>query len=73
MDSSKWLVLQVYLEGSQEFYAVETPSPGALNQPLLRDSIVIHEIMFDPSNLVSGEFIELYNRGDSAWYLTGGA
>ena len=40
-------------EGSQEFYAVETPSPGALNQPLLRDSIVIHEIMFDP--LQSGQ------------------
>lgn len=63
---------QAYPEGSQEFYAVETPSPGALNQPLLRDSIVIHEIMFDPpSNLVSGEFIELYNRGDSVVDLTG--
>ena len=63
---------QAWPEGSREFLAAESPTPGAANQPVVETGIVIHEIMFDPpSNLGSGEFIELFNRSGNTVDLTG--
>ncbi|MGI9244664.1 MAG: lamin tail domain-containing protein, partial [Verrucomicrobiales bacterium] len=63
----------------EEFYGGPGDTRDAPNNPTLRQTdIVINEIMFDaPSDQLSAEFIELYNRGASAvdlsnWRFTAG-
>lgn len=63
---------QAFPEGGSEWYATEFPTPNAANQPVLQTEIVINEIMYDPpSNLSSGEYIELFNRGNETVDLSG--
>ena len=55
-----------------EWYRVDASSKALPNNPVRETSIVINEIMMDPpSDQSSGEFIELYNKGDEAVSLAG--
>ena len=57
--------LQAFPQGSNDWYASSQSTRGAANDPARNTDIVINEIMYDPpSDEPSGEFIELYNRGD---------
>jgi hypothetical protein len=64
--------LQVYPEGSDEWYASTQSTRNAANNPARNTDIVINEILYDPpSNESSGEFIELCNRGDAPVDVSG--
>ncbi|MGK0189428.1 MAG: hypothetical protein ACI9R3_005245 [Verrucomicrobiales bacterium] len=57
---------QAFPDGGREWYRTATSTPGVTNAPARETNIVINEIMCDPpSNSRNGEFVELYNRGDS--------
>lgn len=70
--------LQAYPPGADEWYGGSLSSRNALNNPPHQTNVVINEIMYDPpSDEISGEFIELYNRGASTvdvsnWRVTEG-
>ncbi|MGE5294706.1 MAG: lamin tail domain-containing protein [Solirubrobacterales bacterium] len=64
--------LQVYPEGSDEWYASTQSTRDAANEPARNTDVVINEILYDPpSNESSGEFIELCNRSDAAIDVSG--
>lgn len=57
---------------SSEWYHAASGTRDAPNQPEIRDSVVIHEIMFrPPSSHSAGEFVELFNRGAAPVSLAG--
>ncbi len=62
---------QVYPAASTEWYGGSAASRGEANDPVLTDSVVINEIMFDPIGGNHGEFIELYNRSTETVDLGG--
>jgi len=56
--------LEAFPDGGREFYGSPIGTRDLPNTPPIQDSIVINEVMFDPpSDEVSGEYVELYNRG----------
>jgi len=71
-------------DGAGTWLYPSEPTPGGSNRFLIRDEVVINEVLYRPSAAaaVSGEpvasqWIELYNRGDSVvdlggWALEGG-
>jgi len=59
--------LQVFPEGSNEWYASAQSTRDAANSPVRNTDVVVNEIMYHtPSDEPSGEYVELYNRGASA-------
>ena len=61
-----------YPDGSGEFYASSTGTEGSANDPDRVTSVVFNELMVDPpSESRDGEFIELYNKSESAVDLSG--
>ena len=62
---------QTYPAGSGEWYVSDAASKGTANDPARHDDIVINEIMYSHPVGKIGEFIELYNRGDSTVDLSG--
>jgi hypothetical protein len=61
-----------FVRATAEWYATGTPTRNAPNAPARNTDVVINEIMYDPpSRLQTGEFIELYNRGEAAVNLAG--
>jgi hypothetical protein len=68
--------LQAFPDGSGEWYASLNSTRDAPNNPARNTDIVINEIMYDPpSEQTDGEFIELFNRGQtivdvSGWRVT---
>lgn len=66
--------IQRYPVTSDEWYHAAAATRDAPNAPEIRDSVVIHEIMFrPPSSHSAGEFVELYNRGTTPVALGGWA
>lgn len=65
-------------DGANDFYFLQTRTPGATNSPVFIGDIVINELMYDPiSGNDDDQFIELYNRGGnvvdlSGWQFTSG-
>ena len=63
---------QAYPNGSDEWFIVGNSTRGRDNNPQRYENVVINEIMYNPpGDHRGGEFIELYNRGDSEIDLTG--
>ncbi len=59
-------------DGDEDVEDAATPTPGAANAVPLNGNIVINEIMYHPiSENDDDEFVEIYNRGNSAVDLTG--
>ncbi|HEX3720537.1 MAG TPA: lamin tail domain-containing protein [Verrucomicrobiae bacterium] len=65
-------------DGANDFYPLQSLTPGTNNSPILIGNIVINELMYDP---ISGDdddqYIELYNQGTNAvslsnWQFTAG-
>ncbi len=76
-DADRELAYQTYPAGSNEWYETATATKGAANDPERQDTVVINEIMYAHPAGSSGEFIEFYNKGDSAvdmsgWEITDG-
>ena len=64
--------LQAFPQGSSEWYASAQSTRDAANDPTHSKDVVINEIMYDPpSGEPSGEFVELYNRGEAAIDVSG--
>ena len=64
--------MQRYPVTGDEWYNAAAATRDAPNAPEIRESVVIHEIMFrPPSSHSSGEFLELYNRGATPVSLGG--
>ena len=64
--------LQVFPEGSGEWYVLTQSTRDAANDPARNTNVVINEVLYGPpSNESSGEFIELCNRGDAAVDVSG--
>ncbi|MCX5644895.1 MAG: lamin tail domain-containing protein [Phycisphaerae bacterium] len=64
--------LQAFPQGSSQWYASARSTRDAANDPPRSENVVINEIMYDPpSDEPSGEFVELYNRGDAAADISG--
>ena len=63
---------QAFPDGSNEWFIVGNSTRGRGNNPERYENVVINEVMFNPpGDHRGGEFIELYNRGDSDVDLTG--
>lgn len=63
---------QAFPDGGGEWYRAASGTPGVTNSPSRETDIVINEIMCDPpSTSRNGEYVELYNRGDSSVDLSG--
>lgn len=61
-----------YPDGSTDFFSSATGSLGEANDPTRVSDVVINELMVEPpSGHRDGEFIELYNKGNSTVNLTG--
>ena len=64
--------IQAYPDGSNEWFTVLNDTRGRGNNPQRYENVVINEVMFNPpGDHRNGEYIELYNRGDSEIDLTG--
>ncbi len=64
--------IQRYPLTGNEWYHASTATRDAPNNPEIRDSVVINEIMFrPPSSHSAGEFVELHNRSATPVSLTG--
>jgi hypothetical protein len=64
--------LQAFPDGSSEWYGAAVSTRDATNNPARDTAIIINEIMYDPpSDEVSAEFVELYNRSTNAVDLSG--
>ena len=69
---------QAYPDGSGDFYAGYSGTKNASNDPDRYSNVVINELMVEPPNGErDGEFIELYNKGNSpvdvsAWSFSEG-
>ena len=64
--------MQAYPDGSNEWFTVSNNTRGRSNNPQRYENVVINEVMFNPpGDHRSGEYIELYNRGDTEVDLTG--
>src|SRR6185369_16869094 len=65
-------------DGANEFYRLNSPSPGSPNGSIRQSDIVINELMYDPiSRNDDDQYIELYNRSTNwvdlgGWELSGG-
>ena len=65
-------------DGANDFYRLQTKTPGAANAPILTSDVVINELMYDSiSGNDDDQYVELYNRGTNAinlsgWQLVGG-
>jgi Lamin Tail Domain/CotH kinase protein len=64
---------QAFPDGGSEWYSSTKPSRNAPNEPARNRDIVINEIMYDPPAVLTNasQFIELFNRGESAVDLSG--
>ena len=63
---------QAFPNGSDEWFVVGNSTRGRGNNPERFENVVINEVMFNPpGDHRGGEFIELFNRGDSEVDLTG--
>lgn len=63
---------QAFPDGGDHWFGGSGNTRDAANAPLRQTDVVINEIMADPpSNLTSGEFIELYNRSAASIDLSG--
>ncbi|MBN2508094.1 MAG: lamin tail domain-containing protein [Verrucomicrobia bacterium] len=61
-----------YPDGAELFQELTCPSPDAPNAPMRIRNVVIHEIMYHPiSNDAEDEYVELYNRGETAVEMGG--
>lgn len=58
-------------DGNPRFQVLSAPTRGALNAEPYLSSIVINEIMYNPPQGSSAEYIELYNRSASGINLRG--
>ena len=64
--------VQAYPDGSNEWFSVSNNTRGRGNNPERFENVVINEVMFNPpGDHRSGEYIEIYNRGDTDVDLTG--
>ncbi len=64
--------MQAYPDGSNEWFTVFNSTRGQSNNPDRYENVIINEVMFNPpGDHRSGEYIELYNRGDTEVDLTG--
>ncbi len=64
--------VQAWPANGAEWYGSASDTRDAANNPARQTAVVINEIMFDPpSKQISGEFIELTNRGASPVNLGG--
>ena len=62
---------QTFPAGSSEWFLTGADTRGAANEVVVRDEIVISEIMFAPPIGGSGEFVEIHNRSDATVDLSG--
>ncbi|NQT82833.1 lamin tail domain-containing protein, partial [bacterium] len=61
-----------YLDGEEQWYNMEAPTPGEANQISVNTSIVMNEIMYQPYERGNElEYIELYNRGTEEVDISG--
>ncbi len=59
-------------DGSDEFYRLQSKTPGTANARILTSFIVFNEIMYHPiSGDSDDQYIELYNRGDTTMDVSG--
>lgn len=59
-------------DGSPTFRRLAQPTPSAANAPWRRESVIIHEILYNPiSRDDDDEFVELHNRGTEPVNLAG--
>jgi hypothetical protein len=59
-------------DGADDFYFLQTRTPGAANSPISTGNIVINELMYKPiSGNDDDQYIELYNQGTNAANLSG--
>jgi len=61
----------LYPDGALDAWWTEAPTPGGPNRVERVDSLVINEIYYNPPEDRFGEFLELYNRGDSPLDISG--
>jgi hypothetical protein len=65
-------------DGANDFYPLQSLTPGTNNSPILIGDIVINELMYDPiSGNDAGQYIELYNQSTNTvslanWQFTSG-
>jgi hypothetical protein len=65
-------------DGANDFYFLQTRTPGAANSAILIGDVVIDELMYKPiSGNDDDQYVELYNRGAnvvdlSGWQFTSG-
>ena len=61
-----------YPDGANEFYRLQTRTPGAANSDIRISEVVINEIMYAPiSGDHNDEYVELYNPGTAPVDLSG--
>jgi Lamin Tail Domain/CotH kinase protein len=61
-----------YPDGGEQFYRLNSKTPGALNSAIKVSQIVINELMYNPISLDDDDqYVELYNRGGSAVNIGG--
>ncbi len=58
-------------DGGELDWISATPTPGAPNEVEAADDVVIHEIFYNPPHDRPGEYVELYNRGDTVIDVSG--
>jgi hypothetical protein len=65
-------------DGANDFYSLQSLTPGTNNSPILIGNIVINELMYDPiSGNDDDQYVELYNQGTNTislanWQFTAG-
>jgi hypothetical protein len=63
-----------YPDGGEGFFELASPTPSQTNALLRRPTVVINEIMFNPSSgRGDEEYVELYNTSDSPMDVSGWA
>lgn len=59
-------------DGANDFYPMQSLSPGTNNSAILIGNIVINELMYDPiSGNDEDQYVELYNQGSNSVSLAG--
>ena len=58
-------------DGGEEIWVSPTPTPGEPNAVEGETNLVINEIFYHPPEDRSGEFLELFNRGEAAIDVSG--
>lgn len=66
---------QAFPDGGDEWFSETRPTRNMANTPIRNMDIVINEIMFDPTSVLTNaaRYIELFNRGRSSVDLSGWA